>query len=58
MTCAVCQVRMTTSPIRPIAWLSELTMEIAPRSCSTSSAAMVEGRIRLSANARSSGPTG
>ena len=33
-------------------------IEIAPRSCSTSSAAIVDGRIRLSANARSSGTAG
>ena len=34
---------------------SDPIMEIAPRSCSRSSAAIVDGRIRLSANARSSG---
>ena len=33
-------------------------MEIAPRSCSRSSAAIVDGRIRDSANARSSGTVG
>src|SRR5690349_413924 len=55
ITCAVCQVRRTTSPTRPIAWESEPIIEIAPRSCSRSSAAIVDGRIRLSANARSSG---
>jgi len=33
-------------------------IEIAPRSCRRSSAAIVEGRIRLSANARSSGTLG
>jgi hypothetical protein len=49
---------MITSPIRPMAWESELIIEMAPRSCSTSSAAMVVGRIRLSANARSSGTDG
>ena len=49
---------MTTSPIRPIAWESEPIIEIAPRSCRTSSAAMVDGRMRLSANARSSGTDG
>ena len=49
---------MITSPIRPIACESELIIEIAPMSCSTSSAAMVVGRIRLSANARSSGTDG
>ncbi len=46
---------MTTSPIRPMACASELIIEIAPRSCSTSSAAIVVGRMRLSAKARSSG---
>ncbi len=45
-------------PIRPIAWESEPIMEIAPMSCRMSSAAMVEGRIRDSANARSSGTAG
>src|SRR6202041_2405154 len=55
ITGAVCQVRMIVSPIRPMAWESEPIMEIAPRSCSTSSAAIVVGRIRDSANARSSG---
>ncbi len=49
---------MITSPIRPIAWESEPIIAIAPRSCRTSSAAMVEGRIRLSAKARSSGTLG
>ena len=58
ITCAVCQVRMTTSPMRPIAWESEPIIEIAPRSWRTSSAAMVDGRMRLSANARSSGTAG
>ncbi len=52
--CAVCQVRVITSPTRPIAWLSLDIMLIAPRSWSTSSAAMVSPRIRLSANATSS----
>jgi hypothetical protein len=37
---------------------SEPIMEMAPRSCSRSSAAIVEGRMRLSANARSSGTLG
>ena len=46
ITCAVCQVRMIVSPIRPMAWESEPIIEIAPRSCRTSSAAMVEGRMR------------
>ncbi len=58
MTCAVCQVRMTTSPMRPMACESEPIIEMAPMSCSTSSAAIVEGRMRLSANARSSGTDG
>ena len=58
ITCAVCQVRRTTSPTRPIACESEPIIEIAPRSCSRSSAAIVDGRIRLSANARSSGTAG
>ncbi len=55
ITCAVCQVLMIVSPIRPMAWESEPIIEIAPRSCRTSSAAMVVGRIRDSAKARSSG---
>ena len=46
---------MIVSPIRPMAWESEPIIEIAPRSCRTSSAAMVDGRIRDSAKARSSG---
>ena len=33
-------------------------IEMAPRSWSTSSAAIVDGRMRLSANARSSGTAG
>ena len=49
---------MIVSPARPIAWLSEPIIEIAPRSCSTSSAAIVVARIRDSANARSSGMFG
>lgn len=53
--CAVFHVRITTSPHRPIACESELIMLIAPKSCSTSSAAIVSARIRLSANATSSG---
>ena len=40
---------------RPIAWESDPIIEIAPRSCRMSSAAIVDGRMRLSANARSSG---
>ena len=58
MTCATCQVRQTTSPIRPIAWASEDVIESAPRSCRTSSAAIVVARIRDSAKARSSGTRG
>ncbi|PQM44402.1 hypothetical protein C1Y40_05436 [Mycobacterium talmoniae] len=58
ITCAVCQVRSTTSPTRPIACESLPIIEIAPKSCSRSSAAMVDGRIRLSANAKSSGTAG
>ena len=50
--------RSTTSPIRPIAWESEPIIEIAPMSCRMSSAAIVDGRIRDSANARSSGTAG
>lgn len=53
--CAVFHVRKMTSPQRPIACESELIMEMAPRSCSTSSAAMVSARMRLSAKATSSG---
>ena len=49
---------MMLSPIRPMAWESDPIMEIAPRSCRTSSAAMVVGRMRDSANARSSGTRG
>ena len=55
---AVCQVRQITSPIRPIACESDDIMLIAPRSCSTSSAAIVSGRMRESANATSSGTFG
>ena len=58
MTWAVCQVRSATSPTRPMAWESEPIIEIAPRSWRMSSAAMVDGRIRLSAKARSSGMVG
>ncbi|CAM5468805.1 hypothetical protein SFUMM280S_02909 [Streptomyces fumanus] len=49
---------MITSPTRPMAWESEEMIDIAPRSCSTSSAPMVEGRMRDSAKARSSGTAG
>lgn len=55
---AVCQVRVMTSPTRPMAWLSELIIENAPRSCRMSSAAIVSRRIRLSANATSSAMLG
>ena len=51
---AVCQVRMMTSPSRPMAWQSDDIIESAPRSCRMSSAAMVSLRMRLSAKARSS----
>ena len=43
------------SPIRPIACESELIMLMMPRSWKTSSAPIVSARIRLSANATSSG---
>ena len=49
---------MIVSPIRPMAWESEPIIEIAPRSCRTSLAAMVEGRMREEAKARSSGIDG
>ena len=52
---AVCQVRVITSPTRPIAWLSLEMMLIAPRSWRMSSAAIVSPRMRLSAKATSSG---
>ena len=58
MTCAVCQVRMIVSPTRPMACESEPIIEMAPRSCSMSSAAIVVGLIRDSAKARSSGMDG
>jgi len=51
---AVCQVRMMTSPSRPIACESDDIIESAPRSCRMSSAAIVSLRMRLSAKARSS----
>jgi len=35
---------MMTSPMRPIAWESEDIMLMAPRSCNTSSAAIVSAR--------------
>jgi len=47
-----------TSPMRPIACESDDIMLMAPRSCSTSSAAIVSGRMRESANATSSGTPG
>ena len=56
--CAVCHVRMMTSPMRPMAWLSDDIIASAPRSCRMSSAAIVSLRMRLSANARSSGIDG
>ena len=46
---------MITSPMRPIACESDDIMLMAPRSCSTSSAAIVSARMRDSAKARSSG---
>ncbi len=49
---------MIVSPTRPIAWESDPIIEIAPMSCSTSSAAIVDGRMRDSAKARSSGTAG
>src|SRR5687768_18207539 len=48
-----CQVRMMTSPTRPIACESEDIIENAPRSCRMSSAAMVSLRMRDSAKATS-----
>ena len=51
---AVCQVRVMTSPMRPMACESELMMEMAPTSCRMSSAAMVSARMRDSAKAMSS----
>ena len=55
---AACQVRTIISATRPIAWLSLDIIEKTPRSCSTSSAAMVSRRMRLSAKARSSAIAG
>ena len=49
---------MTTSPTRPIAWLSDEMIENAPRSWRMSSAAIVSLRMRLSAKATSSGIVG
>ena len=49
---------MTTSPTRPIAWLSDDIIEKAPMSWRMSSAAMVSRRMRLSAKATSSGMRG
>jgi hypothetical protein len=51
---AVLQVLEMTSPIRPIACESDEIIEMAPRSCRTSSAATVSARIRDSAKAISS----
>ncbi len=56
--CAVCQVRVITSPTRPIACESLDIMLIAPRSCRMSSAAIVSRRMRDSANATSSAMLG
>ncbi len=58
ITCATCHVREISSPIRPIAWASVEVIAIAPMSSRTSSAAIVDARIRDSANARSSGTRG
>ena len=55
---AVCQVRMMTSPTRPIACESEESMLKAPMSWSTSSAAIVSALILESAKATSSGMRG
>ena len=52
---ANCHVRVITSAGRPMAWESELIIEIAPISWRTSSAAMVCLRIRDFPNAISSG---
>ena len=49
---AVCHVRVTTSPTRPIACESEDIMEIAPMSWRMSSAAMVSARYGLEHVAR------
>ena len=49
---------MTTSPTRPMAWESDDVIENTPRSCRTSSAAIVSGRMRESAKATSSGMAG
>ena len=49
---------MIISPMRPMAWASEDMIEMAPTSWRMSSAAIVEGRIRESAKARSSGTAG
>src|SRR5215472_12172069 len=56
--CAVWKSRMKLSPMRPIACESDEYIDRTPRSCSTSSAAIVSARIRLSANATSSGTPG
>ena len=55
---AVCQVRVITSPTRPIAWESEEIILNAPKSWRMSSAAIVSRRMRDSANATSSGMLG
>ncbi|MNR36252.1 hypothetical protein D3C85_1541500 [compost metagenome] len=56
--CAVCQVRMMTSPTRPMACESLEIIEKAPRSWRMSSAAMVSRRMRDSAKAMSSAIAG
>ena len=58
ITWASCHVRRTVSPIRPMPCESLLMIEIAPRSCSGPSAAMVAGWIRSRAAARSSASAG
>ena len=55
---ATCQVRVMTSPMRPIACESDEVIAKTPMSCSTSSAAIVSLRIRESAKATSSGMDG
>ena len=55
MTLASRQQLVTVSVTRPMPWVSAAKIEIAPRSWSMSSPAMVPGRTRLSAKATSSG---
>ena len=52
---ASCHVRRIVSPMRPMPCESEFTIEIAPRSCSGPSAAIVVARTRSRAPATSSG---